>query len=338
MKKVRQSGFELLRIVAILMIIGHHFAVHGGCGEFGQVVFADPFNNLFYNLISIGGKIGVSLFFMITAYFMFDKKVSWKSVLKNLLLTAFYVLTFYIIFSCATNSFSFVGFFKELFNFLSTYWFVKTYLIFVIVVFFFSKIIKHLNRRAHFDFCMIGFIIFSVLPALLYLGTGFYFDNLFLYFYFIFPISYIKLYVHKTNKNFLISVFAISYAVGTLMGLLAYNPNVYCENTLTNFFAALSLFLIFRDLNFKSKTINLLASATFGVYLIHDNVYVRKALWGFVYSLGQTEKSYWFVFCIAVILAIYLICTIIELFRKWLFEGVAILLKKIKKLSKKADF
>lgn len=270
---------------------------------------------------------------MITAYFMFDKGVSWKSVLRTITSTVFYGLTFFTIFSCINHSFDTVGFFKALFSFITDeYWFVTAYLVFIIVVPLLAKLVHHLSRQAHFDVCIIGFIVLSVLPALIYCFTGIYLDCLLLYLFYIFPISYVKLYIKKTNKPLLIVILILSYAIGTAMGvLLSDNPNVLCENTITNFLAAFSMFLLFREIKFTSRLVNKLASATFGVYLIHDNRYFKSWLWDFVYSLGQTEKPYWFLFCIAVILAVFVFCTVIELLRQTLFKSMSQIIKRKKK-------
>ena len=89
--KARNTSFELLRIVAMLLIIAHHFAVHA-------MHFYTP---NFYNSLSVGNKIlvdiflpggtfGVALFFMITGYFMIDKKRI--NILNLLLEVSFYGL------------------------------------------------------------------------------------------------------------------------------------------------------------------------------------------------------------------------------------------------------
>jgi len=66
----RDSNFELLRIVSMLFIIAHHLAHHGGY-KFGQLFNLDNFILTFF--IS-GGKLGVSLFVMITGYYMIKAK------------------------------------------------------------------------------------------------------------------------------------------------------------------------------------------------------------------------------------------------------------------------
>ena len=65
----RRTNLELLRIVAMIMIVFHHLACHSSFLLDGLSI-----GRLWINLISIGGKIGVSLFVLITGYFMIEKE------------------------------------------------------------------------------------------------------------------------------------------------------------------------------------------------------------------------------------------------------------------------
>ena len=83
MKKVeeqniqRQSNFEFLRILAIIMIIFHHIAVHGNFSN------PDVTSYLFIVLMQMGGKIGVNIFILISGYFLIkSEKIKIKKILK----------------------------------------------------------------------------------------------------------------------------------------------------------------------------------------------------------------------------------------------------------------
>ena len=92
----RQSNFELLRIVAMVMIIFHHFAYHGGfVWDFSTITI----EHLWYNLIIMGGKIGVNIFVLISGYFLIlnkDKIVNlFRKMLKLWGQIFFYSLLFF---------------------------------------------------------------------------------------------------------------------------------------------------------------------------------------------------------------------------------------------------
>lgn len=61
-KNIRQSNFELLRIILMLLIIAHHYSINSG---FSNVFDFDNIsvNVLFVQFISFGGKVEVNGFF-----------------------------------------------------------------------------------------------------------------------------------------------------------------------------------------------------------------------------------------------------------------------------------
>ena len=62
----RNSNFEILRIIAIIMIIMHHYAVHSGFLWNNQITT----NRIIINFFQMFGKLGVCLFIMISGYFL----------------------------------------------------------------------------------------------------------------------------------------------------------------------------------------------------------------------------------------------------------------------------
>ena len=63
----RQSNIELLRIITMIMIVAHHFSVHG---NFDFPINTVTINRLWIQFIQIGGKIGVDVFVLISGYFL----------------------------------------------------------------------------------------------------------------------------------------------------------------------------------------------------------------------------------------------------------------------------
>ena len=81
------------------------------------------------------------------------------------------------------------------------------------------------------------------------------------------------------------------------------------------------LFLGFHKLSFESKTVNFIASSVFGVYLIHDNPYLRTFIWNKLFCVADYQDSCWLIpYSVAVVLIVFFCCCIIELLRKYIFE------------------
>lgn len=76
---------------------------------------------------------------------------------------------------------------------------------------------------------------------------------------------------------------------------------------------SLPLFLSFR---LKSTLINVIASTTFGIYPLHDNIWAREFLWQRVFhNASYTESGLLPIHSIAVSLAVFAACSLIELLR-----------------------
>ena len=78
-KAKRQSNFELLRIISMILIIAHHYAIHGGFELSKQAFSAQLF---FLQVLSYGGKLGVNLFVLISGYFLVTSRCKLKKNCK----------------------------------------------------------------------------------------------------------------------------------------------------------------------------------------------------------------------------------------------------------------
>lgn len=77
----RNSSIELLRIIAMFMILAHHFIVHNGYDVLKLLLGPE---RIFFQLAMAGcGKVGVVIFFSISAWFFLDKEQTIKSNLKR---------------------------------------------------------------------------------------------------------------------------------------------------------------------------------------------------------------------------------------------------------------
>ena len=85
----RNSNIEILRILSMLFIIAHHYAVHG----FDLSAGSFTVNEVTLQILSLGGKIGVNVFVFITGYFMINSRFDAKKLLKLILATDNLLLT-----------------------------------------------------------------------------------------------------------------------------------------------------------------------------------------------------------------------------------------------------
>ena len=66
LQKERNSSFELLRLISMLLIVMHHYSLHGGFDYMSTL----SLRLYFIQCLNMGGKLGVNLFILISGYFL----------------------------------------------------------------------------------------------------------------------------------------------------------------------------------------------------------------------------------------------------------------------------
>ena len=76
----RDSNIECLRTIAMLLIIAHHFSVHG---KISFSTSAICINKFWLQFLQMGGKIGINIFILISGYFLINaQKIKISKILK----------------------------------------------------------------------------------------------------------------------------------------------------------------------------------------------------------------------------------------------------------------
>ena len=107
--KQRESSIELLRIVAMLFIIAHHYVTNSGLLLPNGPVYTQfpSIHSCFLLVFGAWGKTGINCFVLITGYFMCRSTIRPKKFLKLLLEYMFYHVLIWLIFcACGYESFS----------------------------------------------------------------------------------------------------------------------------------------------------------------------------------------------------------------------------------------
>ena len=82
---------------------------------------------------------------------------------------------------------------------------------------------------------------------------------------------------------------------------------------------------------FYNKYINKISSCMFGVYLIHENIIMRKIIWmELVNNSVYVNDNYLFLRLLFSSLVVFVICVLVELMRKILFERIEIIFSSYK--------
>lgn len=319
-KKSRSTNIEILRIVAMLMIIFYHIVLHcvniqlhGGDSviKISSKIFNKPifFKKLFIlHGMMTWGPIGNALFMLISGYFMVNsnKEINITKTSKKLLLQLGFASIVLVVSSTLLYKMNIIKNFIQLINintFNSMSWYVGFYFLVIFMAhLFLNKYLKKLDKKQYITFLIIIFaltqfkftiqVVNNFSDGLINLLTGVFFYSLG---------GYINKYNPFKNVKF-ITIILIMILSNLLIFFSAYNINaVNIENYLINsskgfsqsiiYFGnnsilvvilSLCIFEIFTRLKIKNnKFINYIASGTFMVYLLHDNG-LFYSLWGII--------------------------------------------------------
>lgn len=355
-QKPRKSNFELYRIICMLMIVAHHYVVNSGLVIEGGPLTTDFItgNSFFMILFGAWGKTGINCFLMITGYFMCTSEISLRKFLKLIGQIYFYRFLFYILFLIiGYESFSIA----RLFKLIMPVWdfsdnFVSCFIGFWLMIPFLNILIRNMTKRQHEFLLTLLLMMYTILGNIPKFDVTF---NYVTWFGILFLIaSYIRLYPNAlfnrkqlwgwlTLVSFVLAVLSV-VVMHWKFGCKGIEFSYFFVSDSNKFFAvavAITSFLWFKNMDIKySKVINAFGAATFGVLLIHANSdAMRILLWKDTidvishYALPLVQLM---LFSIGVVLAIFVICNLIDQLRintieKWFLSCYD------RKLSAKAD-
>lgn len=274
MTQVRQSNIELLRIVAMFMVMMLHVnntALGLPTVEDANTAILPTFTRIFFELLSIGS---VNVFVLISGWF--GIRFSWKSLTTFIFQCIF--ITWGMLLGMVCFGFGTLTLHNVYVNLFVYFWFVQAYLGLYLLAPALNLLIEK-NKRRHSQI-IIGLFLLELFydflsPSDLLFKAG-YSTMHFVLLYMI--ARYVKLYgifwfVQKWSFClFLLTVVGGSVVqfIGIQHGITSiFRIGVYSSPVIV--FAALCLLLSFVKLNLQSNFVNKVAVASFAVYLLHTN-------------------------------------------------------------------
>lgn len=332
----RNTSIELLRIISMIMIMFHHFAYHGNFEwNFNEVTLP----HLWYDFILMGGKVGVDIFVLISGYFLIEnteKLFQPKKLLKFWGQVVFYsIMTYLLSVMLRLNAFEIKQLIKVCLPITYPgWWFASTYFMLYLIHPFLNKLLHGLSKTEYQYLILMMVLCWSIIPTA---TTQLFESNSLLWFVTLYGITgYVNLYggnqklqsKHYFSLYFMVLI--ITYTVSTTFLFLGTKKEEWSTHAIDFFeierlpilLMAITLFMGFVTLKMNyHKWINMIASATFGVYLIHDSSYIRYYLWTNIFKINQYQDSTFLIlYSILVVFILYVSCTMIDLIRKKLVE------------------
>ncbi len=347
-KKKRDANIELLRIVAMLMIITLHFNIHSKA----LLVLGEPASNvqIFATVLEAIAITGVNVYVLISGYYLSSSKVRLSKVLLLILQVYFYTLLI-------SGAMMFVGAYsvkpedkldralRYLFPISSEhYWFVTAYVIMYVLAPVMNAAVNTLKRK-QLKTVIIGLLtwfcfIKSIVPVKFGTDRMGYDFGWFICLYLI--AAYIRKYnivlfrdAKKSALVYLISVVVIAafslvfYKINFDTGNFNYYAEVPCHY---NFFfaltGALGLFSVFRFMRLKenllAEVIRIIAPYTLGVYLLHMHFEIADRWVEWIEQIiGETPLDNvltFFIHLVVSVLIVFFAGIFVDWIRKYIFN------------------
>ena len=310
MRKTRNSSIELLRIIAAYLIVLRHFV-----GANALDVWAQPlsFNKtMLEGLLYPSGKVGVVLFFLISAWFLCESTTDLKTAFRRAWILEREILFYSLILTAvifATNRSLLTP--KILISAIlptstDLWWYTTSYIVFLILFPFLTIGLKSLGRKFHRNCCLVCIILWSIGGGLIsFVSFDMTKENVLIFIYLYTLVSYWRWYqpeliARRTAIVFIILGYAISIA-----SVLALTPITLTldrgkhqqtmlgqnEWMLPIMLIGFGMFSLAKQHHFTNRVVNSIAKSTLAIYLITVYPPISVLLWEQTFSMKNIYSN-----------------------------------------------
>lgn len=342
---VREPGVELLRILAMAMVITLHYLGKGGFLTGAEEGWNGPdYLAWFLEAFCV---VAVDVYVLISGYFLVDASFRPKKLLKLWAQIFFYSVGVPAVLLCTGILPVGEVYLERLITWClpvlrEHYWFATAYVVLYLFAPFLGQAVRRLSKKQFGQLLALLLFLFSVsksvLPVDLPMDTGGYDALWFLCLFLV--AAYLRLYgipffggrgrsaliylVCSVLSFGLLCAYRLVYAhTGKLSGFLT---SPYQYNHILCLTSAAALFLVFRELKIpqgkRTAGITKVASCTFGIYLLHENEALRYLWPGWLFA-EKLRGTCGLVFGIlAAVVFWYVIGILVEFIRQWIFGQI----------------
>lgn len=320
-QKIRESNFELLRIIAMFLVLVVH-ADYLSIGRPTQIeIMQEPICSIGRIFIQAMSIACVNIFVLISGWF--GIKPSLKSF-SNFIFQClfFYIGIYWIGIASGYATFNIKDCVRS-FALIKWNWFIYSYILLYILAPVLNSYINNTPQKQLRN-TIIYFYIFQTIFGFLFRTVPFFYEGYstisFIGLYML--ARYVKLYPNKyttfsIKKDFLIILSSIILVATTEFLLVINNaPKHFNYNNYINplvIISALYTLLAFSKLKFNNKFINWIATSCFAVYLIHINpLILDKYLDGMKYIYNNTNGIAYLTTITFVLILIFTISILID--------------------------
>ena len=211
--------------------------------------------------------------------------------------------------------------------------FTSCFLVFYLCIPFLNILIRNLSKRQHLLLIALLLFIYTLHSSIPGLGVFFNYVSWFSTLYFI--SAYLRIYPLKRDPDTkfwgwmtalswglsVISILALQYMQYRFLDSVQLKRTFFLisdSNAILALTNGVTSFMWFKNLKIRnSRIVNTIAASSFGVLLIHANSdTMRQWLWkDTINCVGHYAADYYWLYAIGCVLAIYVVCTLIDIIR-----------------------
>ncbi|MBR4982480.1 MAG: acyltransferase [Lachnospiraceae bacterium] len=344
-KKARQANMELLRIIAMLMVVTLHYLIKGQAAV--SLVENTGVINLIIWYLNAMCIVTINIYVLISGYFLLEAKWKISRLISLWFQTMFYSIGIPVV--CLAlgvgdvDKWGLYDWVNVIFPIqMEHYWFITAYTVLYLFVPILGAGLKQLTKQQH-EVVIAGLLlIFSIPKTVLpiYIPTdrnGYDFG----WFLCLFVIAaYVRMYgipfLNKKSRGFEVYFLAITgmWLISVGCGILSRKGLAlehamdmpYCHNHLLVLIAALGLFYGFGCIKIPqgrvSNVICKISSYSLGVYLLHENLAVRTK-WQFWMGIERVKDGIGiFPHMLLTIFAVFVAGVMVDFVRECIFKVV----------------
>lgn len=353
MRKERNIGIDLLRIVSMCMIIMIHM---NGYGKASENIDAFSLNCFLAQILNFLIACSVNCYALISGFVncaKMEEKNSLHQFLKLWWQVLFYSIVIMLVFK---------GLYPDEISKRQTleaflpatsiqYWYFTFYIPVLFLMPYLNFFIEKINIFSMRKMIGLLFILFSLIPWIFqtdWFGLKGGFSTFWLIILYLFggwirkELDYKESWLKVCQTRCLLLVLGALIMIQIILrfGLDRIGVMIGTENILMHDFSsytspfvvaeAVALTLLFARLKFPGDKIRTLISkmgaTSFGVYLIHDNQFIRNyVMMDKLTGIGQLNSIVYLAAMVGIAIGIYVCCSIIELLRAWIFRRIGIM-------------
>ena len=344
--KKRDTNMELLRIMAMIMVVALHCVGRGKLLDNPNISLG---NSIALRFLDSFCQIANALFLMTTGYYMINKKFNLKRIFNLWGKTILYSAIIWIICVALGRKTQVL---RSLFPVtIGNYWFISAYISLYFLIPIINILLNKLNQK-QFKYMLITLIImFGIIrvisnPSAIYSGAM-------IPVFILYSIgAYIRKYVNiKPNNKYIIKyilltiIFVLIYIILQVLQRMTTNNDVYYRlyliltglreyNCIILIAMAVCVFMKFKTITIKSNKANSLilfiSSSMFSIYIIHENVNISDFLWQNLGIMNFANSWLMIPYVLLMVIVVFVICLLIDLLRR----GIYYMLKKIPFIKK----